>query len=303
MVLWGGIEAGGTKFVCAVGTGPGDIKAEERFPTTTPGETIAAVIKFFERQQKQIGPLTAIGIGSFGPVNLDAESSRFGYVTNTPKTGWVDTEFSGVIQRTFGIPVGFDTDVNAAALGEYTWGAAQGLETFLYLTIGTGIGGGAMVNGQLVHGLMHPEMGHLRIPHDFDEDPYKGICPYHSDCLEGLASGAAIEDRWGKKGEYIPVHHPAWELEAGYLAVGIVNFICTFSPQRIIIGGGVMRQTQLFPGIHKKVKELLGGYLSSPIFEKENIEIENYIVPPGLGKRSGILGAIALARRAKKIPL
>lgn len=298
MVLWGGIEAGGTKFVCAVGTGPGDIKAEECFPTTTPGETIAGVIKFFERQQKQIGPLTAIGIGSFGPVNLDAHSSRFGYVTNTPKTGWVNTEFYGVIKRIFGIPVGFDTDVNAAALGEYTWGAAQGVDTFIYLTIGTGIGGGAMVNSQLVHGLMHPEMGHLRIPHDFDEDPYKGICPYHHDCLEGLASGAAIEDRWGKKGEYIPVHHPAWELEAGYLAVGIVNFICTFSPQRIIMGGGVMQQTQLFPIIHKKVKELLGGYLSSTIFQKENIEIENYIVPPDLGKRSGILGAIALARRA-----
>jgi len=213
----------------------------------------------------------------------------------------VNTEFYGVIQRTFDIPVGFDTDVNAAALGEYTWGAAQGLDTFIYLTIGTGIGGGAMVNGQLLHGLMHPEMGHLRIPHDFAGDPYRGICPYHNDCLEGLASGPALEHRWGKKAEYIPVDHPAWELEASYLALGLVNLICTFSPQRIIMGGGVMQQKQLFPGIHKKVKELLGGYLSSPIFSRENTGIENYIVPPGLGKRSGILGAIALARHAYQI--
>ena len=301
MAIWGGIEAGGTKFVCAVGTGSGDIKAEEHFPTTTPGETLARVIQFFEDQQKQLGPLTAIGIGSFGPVNLDVNSSMFGYVTNTPKTGWVNTEFYGVIQRTFDIPVGFDTDVNAAALGEYTWGAAQGLDTFLYLTIGTGIGGGAMVNGQLLHGLMHPEMGHLRIPHDFAGDPYRGICPYHNDCLEGLASGPALEHRWGKKAEYIPVDHPAWELEASYLALGLVNLMCTFSPQRIIMGGGVMQQKQLFPGIHKKVKELLGGYLSSPIFSRENTGIENYIVPPGLGKRSGILGAIALARRVRQI--
>jgi fructokinase len=199
-----------------------------------------------------------------------------------------------------GIPVGFDTDVNAAALGEYTWGAAQGMETFIYLTIGTGIGGGAMVNGRLVHGIMHPEMGHLRIPHDFVEDPYAGICPYHGDCLEGLASGPALEDRWGTKGENLPAHHPGWDLEAKYLALGLVDLICTLSPGRIILGGGVMQQTHLFPKIRMKVKEILKGYLDIPIFREENRETGNYIVPPGLGKRSGILGAVALARAAAR---
>ena len=290
MPLWGGIEAGGTKFVCAVGTGPDNLRAEVRFPTTTPEETIGRAVQFFQQQKK--GPLTAIGIASFGPVDLNPDSPTFGYITDTPKPGWAHTDFAGRIRRALGVPVGFDTDVNVAALGEYRWGAAQGLDTFIYLTIGTGIGGGGMVNGKLIHGLVHPEMGHIRIPHDRDRDPYAGSCPYHGDCLEGLAAGPALEERWGQRGETLPADHPAWPLEADYLAFGLVNIICILSPQRIIIGGGVMQQPQLFPLVRRRVQELLNNYLPVPAILDH---IDDYIVPPGLGDRAGVLGAMALA--------
>jgi fructokinase len=293
MPLWGGIEAGGTKFVCAVGTGPDELLAEVRFPTTTPEETIGQAIQFFRQQKK--GPLTAIGIASFGPVDLDPDSPTFGYITGTPKPGWAHTDFAGKIRRALDVPVGFDTDVNAAALGEYRWGAAQGLDTFIYLTIGTGIGGGGMVNGKLIHGLIHPEMGHIRIPHDRDLDPYTGSCPYHGDCLEGLAAGPALEERWGQMGETLPADHPAWLLEADYLAFGLVNIICILSPQRIILGGGVMQQRQLFPLVRRRVQGLLNDYLPVPTILDQ---IDDYIVPPGLGNRSGVLGAIALAQQS-----
>jgi fructokinase len=290
MPLWGGIEAGGTKFVCAVGTGPDNLRAEVRFPTTTPEETFGRAIRFFQQQEK--GPLTAIGIASFGPVDLNPDSPTFGYITDTPKPGWAHTDFAGRIRRALGVPVGFDTDVNVAALGEYRWGAAQGLDTFIYLTIGTGIGGGGMVNGKLIHGLVHPEMGHIRIPHDRGRDPYVGSCPYHGDCLEGLAAGPALEERWGQRGETLPADHPAWPLEADYLAFGLVNIICVLSPQRIIIGGGVMQQPQLFPLVRRRVQELLNNYLPVPAILDH---IDDYIVPPGLGDRAGVLGAMALA--------
>jgi fructokinase len=193
-----------------------------------------------------------------------------------------------------GVPFGFDTDVNGAALGEWRWGAGQGLDTFIYLTIGTGIGGGAMVNGRLAHGLIHPEMGHIRLPRDPAVDPYTGHCPYHGDCFEGLACGPAIGDRWGQPAYELPDDHPAWDLEAHYLALALVNFICTLSPQRIIMGGGVMDQKQIFPFMRQKVQTLLNGYVQSPrILE----EIDSYIVPPGLGNRAGVLGAIALAQQ------
>ncbi len=190
--------------------------------------------------------------------------------------------------------VGFDTDVNVAAVGEAEWGAAQGLDTFLYLTIGTGIGGGGLVGGQLMHGLVHPEMGHIRVPHDMTADPFAGVCPFHGDCLEGLASGPAIESRWGRPAAELQPDHPAWDLEAQYLALALVNFICTLSPQRIIMGGGVMDQTQLFPLIRGKVQSLLADYIRA---EAILARIDQYIVPPGLGNRSGVLGAIALAQR------
>jgi fructokinase len=290
MPLWGGIEAGGTKFVCAVGTGPDDLWAEVRFLSTTPEETIGQAIQFFQQQKET---LTAIGIASFGPLDPNPDSPTFGYITTTPKPGWVHTDLAGPIRRALGVPVGFDTDVNVAALGEYRWGAAQGLDTFVYLTVGTGIGGGGMVNGKLIHGLIHPEMGHIRIPHDRDMDPYTGSCPYHGDCLEGLAAGPALEGRWGQRGETLPADHPAWLLEADYLAFALTNIICILSPQRIILGGGVMQQRQLFPLVRRKVRELLNEYL--PVLAILD-QIDDYIVPPGLGDRAGVLGAIALAQ-------
>jgi fructokinase len=290
MPLLGGIEAGGTKFVCAVGTGPDDLRAETRFPTTTPEETIGQAIAFFKKQaQKE--PIAAIGIASFGPVDPNPASPTFGFITTTPKPHWAQTDLAGAIGRAVGVPVGLDTDVNGAALGEYRWGAAQGLDTFIYLTIGTGLGGGGLVSGKLVHGLIHPEMGHIRLPRHPD-DPYPGACPFHGDCLEGMAAGPALQGRWGQRAETLPLDHPAWEIEAHYLAYGLVNFICTLSPQRLILGGGVMDQAHLFPLVRRKTQDLLNGYVQSPeIIER----IDQYIVPPGLGNRAGVLGAIALA--------
>ena len=288
--LFGGIEAGGTKFICAVGSGSQNLTTK-RIPTTTPEETISRVIDFFREQPA----ISAVGIGSFGPLDLNLSSSTYGYITTTPKSGWMFTDITGEIKRTLQIPVGFDTDVNAAALGEYKWGAAQGLANFIYLTVGTGIGGGGMMNGKLMHGLVHPEMGHIRIPHDKSDDPFPGCCPFHNDCLEGLASGTAIEQRWKQHGEVLPVDHAAWTLEAHYLSLAVSNYICTLSPQRIILGGGLMEQAQLFPMIRKNVVQVLGGYVQAREILKD---IDNYIVPPELGKQSGILGAIALAQEA-----
>ena len=291
--LFGGIEAGGTKFVCAVGTDPDHIRAQATFPTTMPDETLARAIAFF-RAQARTAPLAAIGIASFGPVEPDRRSPRFGHITATPKPGWAHTDVAGAIGRVLGLPVGFDTDVNGAALAEHRWGAARGLDTFIYLTVGTGIGGGGMANGQLMHGLMHPEMGHIAVPHDSAEDPYEGACPYHGDCLEGLASGPAIERRWGRRAEDLPPTHPAWALEARYLSLGLVNLIYSLSPQRIIMGGGVMQRAHLFAPVRRRVRELLNGYL--PPLDDDDV-LERFIVPPALGGQAGVLGALALARQ------
>jgi fructokinase len=293
-MLYGGIELGGTKVVCAVGTSPTDLRAEVRFLTTTPEQTLERAVAFF-REQQRATPLAAIGIGSFGPVSPDRRAPDYGYITTTPKPGWAHSDVAGTIQHAFGVPVGFDTDVNASALGEWRWGAAQGLENFLYLTVGTGIGGGGMSNGALMHGLMHPEMGHIRVPHDDESDPFPGVCPYHDDCLEGLASGPALNARWGVRGEALPAEHPAWSLEANYLAEACATYICTLSPQRIILGGGVMSRAALFPLIRRNTQELLAGYIQVPALLRE---IEDYIVPPGLGEQSGVLGALALAEQA-----
>ncbi len=288
MPVYGGIECGGTKFVCAIGGVTGDLLARTEFPTAAPAETIGRAIAFFQGQPQTV----AIGIGSFGPVDLHPTSAKFGYITSTPKSGWRDTDVVGAVHRATGLPVAFDTDVNAAALGEARWGAARGLDTFLYLTIGTGLGGGGMANGRLLHGLVHPEMGHIRVPHDRAADPFPGGCPFHGDCLEGLVSGPAVEARWGQRGETLPPGHPAWDLEAHYIALGLASLICTLSPQRIILGGGVMRQAGLFAAIRAKVLALLNGYIQAPeILER----IGEYIVPPALGGDAGVLGAIALA--------
>jgi fructokinase len=289
--LFGGIEAGGTKFICAVGTGPDNIVADMRIPTTKPDETIGQAIAFFDQYRDD---LTAVGIGTFGPVDLDKISATYGYITTTPKPYWGHADLAGAVGRALNVPIGFDTDVNAAALGEQRWGAAQGLSDFIYLTIGTGIGGGAMVGGKLLHGLVHPEMGHITLPHDFDQDPFPGRCPYHKDCLEGMASGPAIEDRWGQPGHTLPDDHPAWELEAHYLAHALKSFIMVLSPQRIILGGGVMQQKQIFPLLRQKVLDYLNGYVQSPAILDD---IENYIVAPGLGGRAGVLGSMALGMR------
>jgi fructokinase len=290
--LYGGIEAGGTKFVCALGTGPDDVRAETRFPTTTPEETIGRAVDFFRAARETHGQLAGLGIASFGPVDLDRRSPTWGHVTSTPKPGWARADLAGPLGRELGVPVAFETDVNGAALGERRWGAAQGLDTFVYVTVGTGIGGGGMAGGRLLHGLVHPEMGHMRIPHDREADPYAGRCPFHSDCLEGLASGPAIEARWGRPGRELPEDHPAWALEAEYLAFAAVNLVLTLSPQRIVLGGGVMEQRQLFPQIRRKVRERLNGYVRSAAVGEE---IDAYIVPPALGGRAGVLGAMALA--------
>lgn len=291
---YGGIEAGGTKFVCAVGTGPDDIRAEIRLPTESPESTLGKVIDFF-RQQQEDHEIAAIGVASFGPVDPDPDSPTFGYITNTPKPGWANTPVAPTLRDAFDIPIGFDTDVNVAALGEHSWGAAREVDTFVYLTIGTGIGGGGMVNGQLIHGLLHPEMGHIAIPHDWDRDPFAGTCPFHGDCWEGLANGPALEARWGQPGELLPPAHEAWALEAHYLALGVTSIMMILSPQLVVMGGGVMEQEHIFPLIHREVKSLLNGYIQSPTVLEG---MDNYIVPPALGGRSGALGAIALAERA-----
>jgi fructokinase len=293
--VFGGVEAGGTKFICVVGSGPDDIRVSERFPTLSPETTLDNVVDFFRRHAAVHGPLAAIGVGAFGPVDPNPRSPTFGHITSTPKPGWANVDLLGRLRQAFDVPLGFDTDVNAAALAEGRWGAARGLDTFVYLTIGTGIGGGALVGGQLLHGLVHPEMGHILLPRDPKVDPYAGFCPFHGDCFEGLAAGPAIEKRWGRRAETLPADHPAWALEAHYLALGVANVVMTLSPQRVVMGGGVMEQAHLLPMVRTDVQALLNGYVQSPrIIDR----IDEYIVAPALAGQAGVLGAIALAGQA-----
>ncbi|HEY97899.1 MAG TPA: ROK family protein [Dehalococcoidia bacterium] len=293
--IYGGIETGGTKFVCGVGTAPDNI-VKTQFATTSPDESIGKAIDFFKNNSDQ-EQLIAIGIASFGPVDLDKNSPTYGYITTTPKDSWSNISIVEKIRSQLSVPVVIDTDVNGAALGEQVWGAARGLDTFIYLTVGTGIGGGGIVNGGLMHGLLHPEMGHIRVPHDWEKDPYRGCCPFHGDCLEGLASGKAMELRWGQSPENLPAEHPAWELEAGYLASAINNFIYTISPQRIIVGGGLIKNPDLMPAVRQKVLESLNGYLHSEAITRD---IDHYIVAPELGDLAGVIGALELAKRIRQ---
>ncbi len=291
MKLYGGIEAGGTKFICAVATSPtNDPVATLIVDTTTPDETLGRVIGFFKKHD-----LKALGIASFGPIDLRRESPTYGYITTTPKRGWENTDVAQLFQRTFGVPTGFDTDVNAAALAEVRYGAAQGLSHAIYITVGTGIGGGAVIKGEMVHGLVHPEMGHLPVPRH-PRDTYSGCCTFHHDCLEGMACGPAIEGRAGKSASALPPDDEAWEFEAYYLARAICAMVYTISPQRIICGGGVMRQKQLFPLIRQHVVEMLNRYVRSEAIINQ---IDEFIVPPGLGDRSGAVGALELAQDAE----
>ena len=278
--------------MCAVGTDAHDIRGQVRIPTGEPRETLARAVAFFRQQAT---PVAALGIASFGPVDLDPGSPTHGFITTTPKPGWAQTDVAGPFRDALGVPVGFDTDVNGAALAEHRWGAARAVDPFVYVTVGTGIGGGGIVNGRLLHGLVHPEMGHLRVPHDRAADPFPGTCPYHGDCLDGLASGRALRERWGVPAETLPPDHPAWPLEAEYLALGLVGVIAVLSPRRIVLGGGVMQQPRLLPRVRHRAVALLAGYVRA----REIVDdVDRYIVPPALGAAAGVCGALALAHDA-----
>lgn len=281
----GALEAGGTKMVCAVGDENGKIEKRVSYPTKTPGETMPQITEFFKAEN-----IAALGVGCFGPVDLNRHSPTYGYITSTPKLAWADYDMAGVLGRALGVPVGFDTDVNGAALGEVVFGAAMGCDTAIYITIGTGVGVGVYVNGALLHGLIHPEAGHVLITKRAD-DPYRGKCPYHTNCLEGLAAGPAIMERWGKPAAELADRKEVWELESDYIAQAVTNYILTLSPQKIILGGGVMHQAQMFPFVRKKVLDNLNSYLKNDFLLGHT---EDYIVPPKLGDNAGITGALLL---------
>lgn len=281
----GALEAGGTKMVCAVGDENGGIFERISIPTESPEITIPAIIDYFKDKQ-----IEALGVGCFGPIDLNRSSETYGYITTTPKLAWANYNITGVLKEALKIPVGFDTDVNGSALGEATWGITKGLENSMYITIGTGVGAGIISNGKLLHGMLHPEAGHLLLGKHPD-DAYKGKCPYHSTCLEGLAAGPAIEERWGKKGVELADKKEVWELEAFYIGQALVNYIVTLSPQRIVLGGGVMHQEHMMPLVREEVKRQLNGYIKT----KELDDMEHYVVLPSLNDNQGIMGALKLA--------
>ncbi|WP_274653315.1 ROK family protein [Paenibacillus humicola] len=285
----GAIEAGGTKFICGIGNEQGVIQDRVSFPTERPERTLANVIAYFKDKQVE-----AIGIGSFGPLNIDPESPYYGYITSTPKPGWGNYPLLNTLKNEFDVPYGWDTDVNAAAYGEAIWGAARGLDSCVYYTVGTGIGVGVYSEGKLIHGLVHPEGGHV-LTRRHPQDEFAGHCPYHRDCLEGMAAGPAIEARWGRKGSELPADHPAWEIEAFYIGQAVSSVILMLSPKKVILGGGVMHQEQLFPLIRKEVLHNLNGYVQS---DQLLAQIDAYIVPPGLGDNAGLAGALALGLKA-----
>lgn len=284
----GALEAGGTKMICAIGNENGEIYEQISIPTTTPDETIPKLIDYFRDKE-----IDALGIACFGPVELDKESEKYGYITTTPKIVWRDCNILGKMQTALDCPVGFDTDVNGSVLGEVTFGQAKGKKCVLYLTIGTGIGGGIYINGELLHGMMHPEAGHVLITKR-ETDSYVGKCPYHKNCLEGLAAGPAIEERWGKKAYELADYPQVWELEADYIAQALADYVMILSPEMIILGGGVMHQEQLLPMIREKLKNYIGGY----IVTKELENMEHYVVSASLHDNQGIVGCLELGRRA-----
>ena len=286
----GALEAGGTKMVCAIGDELGNIESRASFPTRKPEETMPDIIGFFAEQK-----IEALGVGSFGPLSLDPEAADYGAITTTPKLDWRGFPLRKALIDALNVPVGIDTDVNAAALGEAVYGAGKGLNSLVYYTVGTGVGGGALVDGRLLHGLVHPEMGHMLLRPDPRDPSPKGFCPYHESCLEGLANGPAIEKRWGISAKELPEDHIAWEIEAEYLAQMCVNTILLLSPKRIVLGGGVMHQLHLFPRIRRRTLELLGGYVAHPAILEQ---IDTFIVPPALGDNAGAVGSLLLAVNA-----
>lgn len=283
----GALEAGGTKMVCAIGDETGKIFEQVSIPTETPEITMPKLIAYFKERDVE-----ALGIACFGPIELDRKASNYGCITSTPKKAWRNYNIVEDFQEALKCPIGFDTDVNGSVLGEVTFGQAQGKKCVIYLTIGTGVGGGIYIEGKLLHGMLHPEAGHVLI-RKRDSDPYAGKCPYHKTCLEGLAAGPAIEERWGSKAIELADKPEVWDLEADYIAQALVGYILTLSPEMIILGGGVMHQEQLFPLIRTKVIEMLGGYVQA----KELEDMEHYIVPASLHDDQGIMGCLELARR------
>lgn len=284
-MLFGALETGGTKMVCAIGNEKGEILEQISIPTKIPELTIPELLSFYHDKK-----IAALGIGCFGPIDLNRNSVTYGHITTTPKTAWQYYDIVGAFENELGVPIGFDTDVNASVLGEYTWGAGRGLDSCIYITIGTGIGVGVIADGRLLHGMLHPEGGHILL-RKLPEDKYEGFCPFHENCFEGLAAGPAIERRWGRKAIELDEHHKAWEMEAEYIAQALVNYTCILSPQRIILGGGVMHQTQLLPMIRDRFTKLLNGYLKT----KELEDIDTFIVAQSLEDKQGILGALKLA--------
>lgn len=284
----GALEAGGTKMVCAIGNEKGEIFEKISIPTKTPETTMPEMIQWFKAKK-----IEALGIGCFGPIDPDKDSPTYGYITSTPKLAWKDYNIVGAFEEQICCPVGFDTDVNGSALGEVTFGQAKGKKNIVYLTVGTGIGAGVYAEGKLLHGMLHPEAGHILMRRR-EDDHYEGKCPYHKTCLEGLAAGPAIEERWGKKGIELQNRDEVWDLEAYYLAQALTNYILILAPQLIILGGGVMHQEQLFTRIRAYVKDMLNGYIKT----KELEDIDHYIVPASLHDDQGIMGALELGRRA-----
>ena len=284
----GALEAGGTKLVCAIGDESGKIYEQVSIPTETPEITMPKLISYFEERK-----IEALGIGCFGPIDPDKKSETYGYITSTPKLAWADYNIVGTMEKSLMIPVGFDTDVNGSVLGEVTFGQAKGKKCVVYVTIGTGVGAGIYIEGKLLHGMLHPEAGHILLTQRQD-DTYEGTCPYHKTCLEGLAAGPAIEARWGRKAVELKDDARVWDLEAYYIAQAIVNYILILSPQMIILGGGVMHQEQLFPKIRSYVKKMMNGYIKT----KEMADLDHYIVPASLHDDQGIMGALELGRRA-----
>jgi fructokinase len=289
--LYGAVEAGGTKFVCLVGRGPDDIVATTTFPTTDPATTLAATVAFF-RDQARLP--TAVGVASFGPVELRRRRPDYGHITQTPKPGWPGTDIAGIVGESLGVPIGFDTDVNGAALGEGRWGAARDDESHAYVTVGTGVGVGIVVAGRVVHGLIHPEAGHVAVRRVPDDD-FDGSCPYHGDCLEGMASGSALAARFGKSATELskPERARAADLVAAYVADGLRGLIYTVAPERIILGGGVSELPGLMPRLHDSLTQSLGGYPGLP-----EHRAAGFLVRPALGSLSGALGGLVLADQA-----
>lgn len=284
----GALEAGGTKMVCAIGNEMGEIFEQISIPTETPEITVPKMIEYFKEKE-----IEALGIGCFGPIDPDKDSKTYGYITSTPKLAWVNYDIVGAFEKALGCPVGFDTDVNGSVLGEVTFGQAKGKKSVVYVTIGTGVGVGVYMEGKLLHGMLHPEAGHVLIKKR-EDDTYEGRCPYHKTCLEGLAAGPAVEERWGKKAIELKDEKAVWDLEAYYIAQALTGYILTLSPEVIILGGGIMHQEQLFPMIRSYVLEMLNGYLQTD----ELKDIDHYIVSASLNDNQGIMGCLELAKRS-----